>query len=80
VVAVGNRGAVDAGKQPISGEMPLRHNLADKRRLAMRLGEETLELDLIAKALRTISRETSYRGLAEAILEAALEYSGAACC
>ena len=44
----------------------------------MKLGEETFELDLIAKALRTISKETSYEGLAEALLEAALDYSGAA--
>ena len=44
----------------------------------MKLGEETFELDLIAKALRTISKEISYGGLAEALLEAALDYSGAA--
>ena len=44
----------------------------------MRLGDETFELDLIAKALRTISKEISYGGLAEALLEAALDYSGAA--
>ena len=44
----------------------------------MRLGEETFELDLMAKALRTISKEISYEGLAEALLEAALDYSGAA--
>jgi C4-dicarboxylate-specific signal transduction histidine kinase len=44
----------------------------------MKLGEETFELDLITKALRTISKEISYEGLAEALLEAALDYSGAA--
>ena len=44
----------------------------------MGLGEETFELDLTAKALRAISKEISYGGLAEALLEAALEYSGAA--
>ena len=43
----------------------------------MRLGDETFELDLIAKALRTISKEITYGGLAEALLEAALDYSGA---
>jgi GAF domain-containing protein len=44
----------------------------------MGLGEETFELDLTAKALRAISKEISYGGLAEALLEAAFEYSGAA--
>jgi len=44
----------------------------------MKLGEETFELDLIAKALRTISKEISYEGLAKALLDAALDYSGAA--
>ena len=36
----------------------------------MGLGEETFELDLTAKALRAISKEISYGGLAEALLEA----------
>ena len=44
----------------------------------MRLGNETFELDLIAKALQMISKEISYAGLADALLEAALSYSGAA--
>jgi signal transduction histidine kinase len=43
----------------------------------MKLGEEKFELDLIAKALRTISKEISYEGLAKALLETALDYSGA---
>jgi signal transduction histidine kinase len=43
----------------------------------MRLENETFELDLIARALQTISKEISYGGLAEAVLEAALRYSGA---
>ena len=44
----------------------------------MLLEDETLELEAIAKAFRTISKEISYRGLAEALLKAAREYSGAA--
>src|SRR6202522_98370 len=43
----------------------------------MRLENETFELDLIARALQTISKEGSYGGLAKAVLEAALRYSGA---
>src|ERR1700677_3705277 len=43
----------------------------------MRLENETFELDLIARALQTISKEVSYGGLAKAVLEAALRYSGA---
>jgi signal transduction histidine kinase len=43
----------------------------------MRFGQETFELDLIGKALRRISKEISYEGLAKALLEAALDYSGA---
>jgi signal transduction histidine kinase len=43
----------------------------------MRLKNETFELDLIARALQTISKEISYGGLAKALLEAALRYSGA---
>jgi signal transduction histidine kinase len=35
---------------------------------------ETLELELIAKALQTISKEISYQGLAEALLREALSY------
>jgi signal transduction histidine kinase len=38
---------------------------------------ETFELDQIAKAFQTIAKELSYRGLAKALLNAALEYSGA---
>src|SRR5215469_9671781 len=48
-----------------------------KRRLAMALENETFDLDQIAKAFRAIAREISYRGLAKALLNAALEYSGA---
>jgi signal transduction histidine kinase len=40
--------------------------------------DENFELEAIAKAFRTISKETSYAGLAEAVLQAALLYSGAA--
>jgi signal transduction histidine kinase len=43
----------------------------------MRLESETFELEAIAKAFRTISKEVSYGGLAKALLEAALRYSGA---
>ena len=43
----------------------------------MRLKNETFELDLIARALQTISKEISYGGLAKALLEAALRRSGA---
>jgi signal transduction histidine kinase len=43
----------------------------------MRPENETLRLEAIARALRAISKETSYGGLANALLDAALEYSGA---
>jgi signal transduction histidine kinase len=45
--------------------------------LAMRLENETSELELIAQAFRAISKEISYEGLANALLKAALGYSGA---
>jgi hypothetical protein len=48
-----------------------------ERRLAMTLENETFELGLIAKAFQAISKEISYRGLAKALLQAALGYSGA---
>ena len=38
----------------------------------------TSELELIAKSFREISKETSYAGLAKALLKTALEHSGAA--
>jgi signal transduction histidine kinase len=38
---------------------------------------EPFELDLIASALQTISKETSYKGLAKALLEATLRHPGA---
>ena len=41
------------------------------------LESEESELELIAKALRVISKEVSYAGLANALLEVALEYSRA---
>ncbi|WP_454630721.1 ATP-binding protein [Bradyrhizobium cenepequi] len=44
----------------------------------MKLGNETRELELIAKAFQSISRESSYQGLARALLEEATRYSGAA--
>jgi signal transduction histidine kinase len=47
-------------------------------RLTMKLQHETPEIELIAKALRQISREISYEGLVKALLNAALGYSGAA--
>ncbi|MGY4173522.1 ATP-binding protein [Bradyrhizobium sp. USDA 4529] len=43
----------------------------------MRLEVETSELELIAKAIQAISKETSYEGLAKALLKAALDYSDA---
>jgi signal transduction histidine kinase len=46
--------------------------------VAMRLENETSELELIAKAFQAISKEISYEGLAKALLKAALGYSGAA--
>ena len=42
-----------------------------------RLGNETFELELIAKSFQAIAKETSYAGLADALLETALEYCGA---
>ena len=51
--------------------------LVGERRLAMTLENETFELELIAKAFQAISKEISYRGLAKALLQAALGYSGA---
>jgi signal transduction histidine kinase len=47
-------------------------------RCVMMREDETFELEMIAKAFRTISREISYGGLAAALLEATLGYSGAA--
>jgi signal transduction histidine kinase len=44
----------------------------------MRFGNETSELELIANAFQAISKEISYEGLAQALLAAALRYSGAA--
>ena len=44
----------------------------------MRLENETPDLELIAKALQTISKGTSYEGLAKALLKEALSYCGAA--
>ena len=44
----------------------------------MRLETETHELELVARAFQTISKEISYQGLAKALLRAALNYSGAA--
>ncbi len=44
----------------------------------MRCGNETSELEPIADAFRAISKEVSYQGLAKALLEVALRYSGAA--
>lgn len=43
----------------------------------MRLDDEPHELELIARAFQTISRETSYQGLARALLEQALSHSKA---
>lgn len=43
----------------------------------MRLDTDTRELELIARALQSISRETTYEGLAEALLRQALAYSKA---
>ncbi|WP_035983371.1 ATP-binding protein [Bradyrhizobium sp. STM 3843] len=47
------------------------------RSLGMKRGNETCELELIAEALQTISRERSYQGLAKALLEEAARCSGA---
>ncbi|MCK1710154.1 MULTISPECIES: ATP-binding protein [unclassified Bradyrhizobium] len=44
----------------------------------MRLENETSELELIAKAIQAISKETGYEGLAKALLNATLGYCGAA--
>ncbi|MCK1492182.1 GAF domain-containing protein [Bradyrhizobium sp. 180] len=41
----------------------------------MRLEVETSELERIGKAFQAISKETSYEGLAKALLKAALDYS-----
>jgi signal transduction histidine kinase len=43
----------------------------------MRLDNERCELERIAKALRSISKEISHQGVAEALLETALGHSGA---
>src|ERR1700730_7681315 len=43
----------------------------------MRLENETSELEMIAESFRAISKEISYEGLAKALLNAALGYSGA---
>lgn len=40
--------------------------------------DEILQLEVVAEAFRTISRATSYNGLASALLEAALDYCGTA--
>ena len=45
--------------------------------LGARREKETFELGLIAKAFRAIAKETSYGGLADALLKTALKYSGA---
>jgi hypothetical protein len=45
---------------------------------AMMAEDENSELEAIAKAFRTISKEISYGGLAQAVLQAALLYCGAA--
>jgi light-regulated signal transduction histidine kinase (bacteriophytochrome) len=44
----------------------------------MRLENETHELEVIAKAIRIISKGPTYEGLAKARLREALSYSGAA--
>src|SRR5258708_16381328 len=44
----------------------------------MRPESETTELGLISKAFQAISKETSYQGLAKALLKAGLGYSGTA--
>jgi len=44
----------------------------------MRLETETHELERLAKSFQTISKETSYQGLAEALLREALRHAGAA--
>src|SRR5690348_15393268 len=44
----------------------------------MRLETETHELERLAKAFQIISKETSYQGLAMALLRVALRHSGAA--
>jgi signal transduction histidine kinase len=43
----------------------------------MGFGNERVELEPIARAVQTFSKEISYGGLAKALLKAALEYSGA---
>ncbi|GEP56604.1 ATP-binding protein [Reyranella soli] len=44
---------------------------------AMKLENETAELELIAKAFQAIAKEISYGGLADALLKTALRHSGA---
>ncbi|MBR0858297.1 ATP-binding protein [Bradyrhizobium liaoningense] len=48
------------------------------RNLGMKLGSEAHELELISEAFQAISRESSYQGVAKALLEGAVRYSGAA--
>src|SRR6201984_3762264 len=66
-VGYGRRGPHARARMTVVGE----------RRLAMTLENETFELGMIAKAFQAISKEISYRGLAKALLQAALGYSGA---
>src|SRR5271167_3122538 len=54
----------------------VRMPVAGERHFAMRIETETAALEEIAEAFRTISKEISYQGLANALLEAALSYSG----
>ncbi|MGX9431405.1 MULTISPECIES: ATP-binding protein [Bradyrhizobium] len=42
----------------------------------MKFANDVLDLELIAKAIQNISSETSYKGLAEALLREALSYCG----
>ena len=52
--------------------------LVSERDLAMKLENETHELERLAKAFQIISKETTYQGLARALLGEALCHSGAA--
>jgi signal transduction histidine kinase len=52
--------------------------LVSERNLAMRPEDETHELERLAKAFQIISKETTYQGLAKALLGEALCHSGAA--